>query len=160
MSYIVKRDLNNGYRCGCCKYSWDDVEVVDTLEEALAFVPVENDGKGDSVLDEVEVTDGADGEMIAWGRMSRPYLGRSYDYQATRWTGYRPDTGSFESCTKEEWEDTLNGLKRKKYEYEISKATTELEKAQKTISYNRKLLDELPPPQPAPADSEGGTVMS
>lgn len=143
MAYIVQTTTNNGYRCGCCYRSWEDTKIVDTLEEALEYVPteLETDALGGE-LEEVEVKDGATGELIAWGRLSYP-RGRKADlYKASRWSGYRGDE-KFDSHSDEEWKEITRKIEREKLESQIRSEETKLKAAQKNLAHYRRLLDEL-----------------
>ena len=32
--YLIHTEVSNGYTCGCCGQTWDDVEIYDDLEKA------------------------------------------------------------------------------------------------------------------------------
>lgn len=146
MAFHVKIEVSNGYRCGCCAYTWDYDSWVDTLEEALAQVPTELiDGEphafnGDAELASVEIIDGSTGEKAAWGKASWSQgYGRGSGYQYTKWTGYRPDTGGFEAVykgrerTEETWEDLIAALASAHQAQELKKAERALAEAKAKI---------------------------
>jgi hypothetical protein len=138
MAYVVQREFFNGYRCSCCQRYWDDTTIVKTLDEALEYVPLENDGESDSVLESVEVTDGATGDLIAWGRLSYPQFGRYSGYGATRWVGCRGGEKFDSAGSDEEWAAQLADIERGIRQQELDKAKAELAKAQEKVDRLQK----------------------
>lgn len=37
-NYIVNIRYSNGYTCGCCGKTWDDIDVFDDIDEAIARI--------------------------------------------------------------------------------------------------------------------------
>ena len=147
MAFDIEVTYSNGYRC-CCTRSWEYNESKDTLEEALAFVPIELvDGEplqfnGDMEVTEVEVVDTDSGEKVAWARAqwSQGY-GRGSGYAYTKWTGYRPDTGKFEVVYNgktqkldETWDQVIAHLAEKKRSQDLVQAERDLADAQARIA--------------------------
>ena len=138
MSYVITRTYNNGYRCGCCYQSWDRDPIWENDREvALAHVPTTYEGDPD--LERIEVRDGSSGEVIAWAQAEWPKgFGKSESYQATHWTGHRPDVGDFEFFQGPPgmtWEQLLADLQEKdrakrkaEAERKLKEATEELER--------------------------------
>lgn len=148
MAYQITTDTANGYRCSCCMSSWDHSEWANTLEEALEQVPTELiDGmphqfNGDLEIRSVSVIDGSTGEEIAWARAdwSSGY-GKYSGYNYTRWHGYRPDIGSFETCYNrdhkkldESWAEIKARLDESQRQKELAKAEKDLADAQARIA--------------------------
>ena len=127
--YLVEIEYSNGYRC-CCTRSWDHTEQVATLDEALAFVPIELiNGEtlqfnGDMEVRSVTVTDEATGEEIASGQAHWSYGGlRGSRYAYTLWSVYRPEghtqtvyDGARRRVDKE-WDECLAELAAKRKAY-------------------------------------------
>ena len=148
MAYQITVETTNGYRCACCLSFWESSSWVETLEEALQQVPTELvDGEphsftGDTEIEEVTVIDGTSGEKVAWGKAwwSTGY-GRYSGYDYTCWSGYRPDSGAFETVYKGQgrqqidtsWADIQAGLKEKQRVKELAKAEAKLAEAQAKI---------------------------
>lgn len=86
MSYHVETETNNGYRCSCCRHTYDHSYWVSDRDEALAAVPLVHEGGGYEV-ESVTVTDGATGQVIAIGRLEWAG-GRGNRYQVDRWHGH------------------------------------------------------------------------
>lgn len=148
MAYQVTITTSNGYRCGCCRHEWTDSHWEDTLEEALEQVPTELvDGEphpfnGNHEVTGVEVTDGSTGERVAWAtaRWSSGY-GKYSGYGYTGWTGYRPDSGSFEAVynrdgkrIEDTWAGVTNRLKARQAEKDRKKALADLEDAKRRLA--------------------------
>ena len=148
MAYHIEITYTNGYRCSCCLSEWERSRWVDTLEEALEQVPTElRDGEphpynGDMETRRITITDGSNGEEIAWASLDYP-IGYTKPtlYSFTRWSGYRPDIGSFEvvydrnGCRIERtWDDIIQELDESRRARELKEAQRELEKAQKKIA--------------------------
>jgi len=92
---------------------------------------------GDAEIKSVEVIDGTTGEKEAWGKASWSQgYGRGSGYNFTKWFGYRPDTGEFETVykgrerTEERWEDLIAGLAAKHNANELKRAEDALTRAQ------------------------------
>jgi len=151
VAYIVTKESSNGYRCSCCRHSWEDTDWYDTLEEALEALPVEMIATGDYELTEVEIKDGATGEVVAWGRMdwSTGY-GKYSGYKYTRWSGYRPDTGEFDyiedqggkAVTDKTWNELMAEMKKEKAEKDLGEARRKMAAAQRDIAWAEKQLAE------------------
>ena len=97
---------------------------------------------GDVEIVRVVVVDGSTGESVASARAfwSRGY-GRGSGYDYTCWSGYRPDTGSFEAVYKgrgdkleQTWKQVIDELAEKKRQTDLAKAQRDLELAQRQIS--------------------------
>jgi hypothetical protein len=146
--YVITTITNNGYRCGCCSHTNDDVDYVETLEDALARMPtsVAAATAGNDTLS-VEIRDGASGETIAEGTLTW-YGSRSNGYRPTRWYGYTPD-GKFDDFDgaleveglRETWAQVtfrLDADSRKrqaeKLEAEIKQKQTELDRLRQAQS--------------------------
>ena len=100
MAFHVEIEDRNDYRCGCCFRSWTRSDTwKDTLEEALVEFPTEFPKEGEfGGLHSITVTDGSSGEKVAWGEITWPEgYGRGAQYALTRWSGFRPDQGAFET---------------------------------------------------------------
>jgi len=143
MAFIVQKKYFNGYRCDCCRSSWENTELVDTLEEALEHIPRENTGEGEHVvLQEVEVRDGATGDLEGWGMLQWPRAGRGSYYTATRWVG-SVQGERFDSHSDEEWKALTREEDRKQYEMKLRQAESALKKAQQEVAHYQKVLKEL-----------------
>jgi len=143
MAYKIKKTIGNGYRCGCCHQSWKRKEIVDTLEEALEEVPLENDGRETesfmSVLESVEVTDLETGYLVAWGRLSYPHGGsRGVPYKATRWVGQRGDERFDTAGSDEAWEQKLQEIMEEDRLFKIRKAEDDLKAAERKLAWERR----------------------
>jgi len=140
MAYVVQQEFFNGYRCSCCQRHWNDTKIVDTLEEVLEYVPLENSGESDGesildvVLESVEVKDGATGELIAWGRLSYPQFGRYSGYKATRWVGWRGDERFDSAGSDKEWEAQLAEIRESVRREKLREAEAELATAQAKVN--------------------------
>jgi len=147
MAYIVQKKYFNGYRCSCCYNSWESTKIVDSLEEALSFVPLENDGDNefDCVLEKVEIRDGNSGEIIAYGQLSWPQFGGYSGSKATRWYGNRNGTPFDSAESREEWEKTLKQIERQVTEQKIKEREISLQKTQDELSSLRNKLKDLSP---------------
>lgn len=147
MAYQITTNTTNGYRCSCCMSSWDGSHWEDTLEDALEWVPTElvddepHPYNGDCEIRRVSVIDGSTGEEVAWGKAhwSEGY-GKYSGYSYTCWSGYRPDTGAFETVynrdhkkIEESWAEVTQRLTEAKREKELEKARRDLADAQKRI---------------------------
>lgn len=124
--YRIEIEYDNGYRC-CCSRSWDYGVEVETLVEALAYVPRDLRERPDyccgkmgnstfsleQEVRQVTVTD-PEGTEIAggWTRWShgfgKPGV-RGHAYKYTMWSGFRPD-GRFESIYKGHGGDEVTGM--------------------------------------------------
>jgi hypothetical protein len=150
--YIVTRESTNGYRCSCCVSYFDDTDWYDELEDALFEVPTTNTGTADHELLEVEVKNGEDGEVVAWGKMrwSSGY-GKYSGYRFTCWSGYRPDTGEFEHITDKQgnvvegktWKQVLAELAAEKAQKDYDDAKRKFEAAQQELNRTAKALEAL-----------------
>lgn len=140
MAFSITRTLHNGYRCSCCRSEYEGAPTwVPTLEEALQELPLtmpeESDDGG---LYAIEVTDGATGEKVAFGKMywSTGY-GRSSAYKFSCWSGYRPDSGAFEvlqsrdghDLTGKTWQEVLDDLSQEHKAKQVADAQKEVEAA-------------------------------
>ena len=116
MIYRIEIEYNNGYRC-CCSRSWEYEVEVETIEEALAYVPRDLRDRPDyccgkvgqstypleQEVESVRVKD-ATGEEVASGYtrwshgFGKPGI-RGHAYKYTLWSGFRPD-GQFRSIYK------------------------------------------------------------
>jgi len=147
MAYQIEITYSNGYRCGCCARDWEYNEEVDTLEEALERVPIDLvDGQplmfnGDMEVTKVSVTD-PEGEEIAFASAlwSQGY-GRYSGYSFTRWGGYRPDSGGFESVydsgrkrVEQSWSEVTTDLSEQQRKKDLEKAERDLAEAQSRIA--------------------------
>jgi hypothetical protein len=147
--YVITTVTNNGYRCGCCSHTDDDVDYVETLEDALARMPASVAAATAAHADTlgVEIRDGASGETVAEGSLTW-YGGRSNGYRPTRWHGYTPD-GKFDDYdgalevngVRETWAQVsarLDADKRKrdaeKLEAEIKQKQSELDRLRQAQS--------------------------
>lgn len=147
MAYQIEITYSNGYRCGCCSHDWEYNEEAETLEEALAFVPIELvDGEplqfnGDMEVTKVSILD-PEGEEIAnastW--WSSGY-GRGSGYSYTRWSGYRPDSGSFDVLydggrkkSDKTWKEAIEELAEKRRQMDLAKAKRDMADAQKRLA--------------------------
>jgi len=156
MAYQITITISNGYRCGCCQRDWDSTEWADTLEEALAYAPVTLiDGdphpfNGDLEIKSVSVVDGATGEEIANGSAlwSHGY-GRYSGYNYTRWMGYRPDSGGFETLYSRDFklvEETWDVIKGR---LDTERAAKDRTKAEKDLADAQARLAKLGSPDPS-----------
>lgn len=140
--FTVTKEISNGYRC-CCYSSWDSDPVgFETLVEALdKNLPVDKLPElFDSDIISVEIKDES-GELVAWGKTDWPSgIARSYGYKATRWCGFRPDTGSFEVIKyggqyikDKTWDQVVAELKLEWAGSEARRKQEEAERAQKIL---------------------------
>jgi hypothetical protein len=147
MAYKIKKTIGNGYRCGCCHRSWKSKYEVDTLEEALEEVPLENDGRSqedfESILEVIEVIDLETGYPVAWGRLSYPHGGsRGVPYKATRWKGQRGDVEFDSAGGDEAWEQKLQEIKEEDRLFKIKKAEDDLKAAERKLAWERNRSSE------------------
>lgn len=87
MSYCISKTTGNGYRCACCRRTYDHTEWVDDRAEAIAMVPTAHQGNSDWELVHVEVRDGATGAVIAEGKL-RYASSRAEAYRIQCWSGH------------------------------------------------------------------------
>lgn len=142
MAYHIKKEWNNGYRCGCCSRSWEDDKWLENREEAIAEVGTSAMIKGgDLELLSVEVIDGATGTVIAEGKLDWMKWGRGYYYRYSRWSG--TITNPDETCerfeiiepkTDKTWKELCDEAETEHKKRELEKARAELEQAQKKLA--------------------------
>jgi hypothetical protein len=86
MAYSISVKRGNGYRCSCCSHISESQHWESDRAAALAEVPTTHEGGEYSELLSIEVTDGATGDVIAYGRLDFTG-GRSARYSCQRWVG-------------------------------------------------------------------------
>jgi hypothetical protein len=114
--------------------TWEYTDIVDTLEEALGYLPEENKGGEFDPLS-VEIVDGATGNMEACGHIRYPQWGSYTGYMGTRRKGWGKD-GPFDSHTDEEWDAIDKKARIKALKWQIAKLqpdTTRLEQLKEQL---------------------------
>lgn len=131
---MVRSLVGNGYRCACCRALEAQEIRYASLGEALSCIPIDLLGSGVPFRDTSEVLEikvysdepvesppvaWEESLPVAWAELSFPVCprDRGMKYRATRWSGYRPDVGSFETiynASREvlamSWSDVLTSL--------------------------------------------------
>ena len=136
MAYHIETVRNNGYRC-CCRRTWEDSYWEDEKVDALGYLEPTHKS-GDCELEEVNITDGATGEVIGEGRLIYGYMGggRGSNYSAQVWRGHIDDV-PFEEIKGgrlgESWSELTNRLQMEAKEKALEKAKEAVLNAQKEL---------------------------
>jgi hypothetical protein len=121
MVYFVRTVKNNGYRC-CCHNSFENTVKIEDRAEAISVVPLVREGDQWGEIEEIDVTDGSTGQIIAEGKLEW-VSGRGYYYTHYHWYG-QVDNVPF---------DDLHGLKDNESTWSDIIMRTDIEKAEKKI---------------------------
>jgi hypothetical protein len=136
VAYLITTTTNNGYRCSCCKNTWDSTHWVEGREEALAEVSTTLPDIGECELEGVTVTDGTTGQVIAEGFLDYGGGTKADLYRYSRWHGHI-DGVRFEHITGvesgESWDDLMRRLRRTAAENKVKAAEAELERLKKKL---------------------------
>lgn len=144
MSFLIKKTVSNGYRCGCCHYSYHEKDLwLDDHQAAIDLVPTEKSrSESDSEVEEIRVLDASqNGVEIASATLSWPRgFGIGVEYSYSRWFGYKtmPDGSvqTFDNVYYEgkkintPWDQIIDGLKCKKAQKRVEEATSQLKAAE------------------------------
>lgn len=152
MAFHVTTVHHNSYRCSCCRRESESSRWLDSLDEALAEVPVEPPEESEfGGLYSVNVMDGSTGERVAWAMQSWSVgFGKYSGYTYTRWSGYRPDVGAFETIRNREGQ-VVEGKTWEALLSELSEAhrQKEIERLERVEAETRAALEKLKGPSPA-----------
>jgi len=142
MSYVIEKTASNGYRCGCCKRTWTDTAWEDDRDKALETVPLEPVFGEGYELEEVEVKDGATGEVVAQGDLTTPPVwcrGAAYEY--SHWHGWRGEEhfdvllgGDKQPVIDKTWEECWEEVRAKGEARRRQKAEQKLKEAQAELA--------------------------
>jgi len=139
MSYMVRLTYYNGYRCICCKHTYEPSDQwFEDREKALSYAKPPDEGTegGEFQMCEVLVIDGSTGAEIAF--MKLDYVGpRNARYKYSCWRGH-VDGGPFEQVEGpgtegKTWAQVQVEIERSVDETHKKKLLAEIERRQREL---------------------------